>query len=368
MRRVITLCVIALVVLPAACNNEPQSTVRPSPTSSQPVIVSVEISGPSSIPPGQSAQFTAVSRLSDGTTQTVASVRWSSHFRLVQVDSSGLATAGQQTGEDTLTAEVTTESGMRRSTKEVLVLPQGTFRMVGVVTEDGPSPTPIVGARVEVGGGTLTALTDWDGRFRLYGVPGTGTIRVTRDGYQPHVQGIQLMDHVTQNFQLMLSGSRLDLAGAYTLAIDAACRTSTPVAADLRNRSYAASLTQNGSTVEVVLTESRFRVNSAGRGDRFRGRVDAAGATFNLEGFSELDYYWGPNDPATYANVVERLPGGTFLVVTGTVLANGTSGGVSGNLQGFFVQYDSRFPTIPLLSSSVGTCYSVTHRFTLTRR
>ena len=88
--------------LTAACDNEPKPIVGPSPNA-QPVatlVVSVEISGPASIPPGQSAQFTAISRLSDGTSQTATSVRWSSHTRLVQVDASGLVTAGQRTGED----------------------------------------------------------------------------------------------------------------------------------------------------------------------------------------------------------------------------------------------------------------------------
>ena len=61
-----------------------QSIVGPSPNT-QPVVVSVEINGPASIPPGQSAQFTAISRLSDGTSQTPTSVRWSSHTS----DSSG---------------------------------------------------------------------------------------------------------------------------------------------------------------------------------------------------------------------------------------------------------------------------------------
>jgi hypothetical protein len=171
---------------------------------------------------------------------------------------------------------------------------------------------------------------------------------VTRDGYQPLVQRLQLAEHVTQNFQLALSGTRLDLAGPYTLAIDVTCATSRAIPADLRQRSYAAFLTQSGSTLEVVLTESsRFRVNSAGRGDRFSGRVDAAGATFNLEGFSASYYYYGPLSPSSeYANVVERLSNGTFLVVDGTALTRGSRAGLSGDLWGFVSQYDSRWPSV----------------------
>jgi hypothetical protein len=309
-----------------------------------------------------------MTHLSDGTTGTTTNVRWSSDTGLIRVDASGLATAGQQIGDDTLSAEVATGSGLQRTTREILVLQPGTFRMIGSVTENGEPPTPIAGARVEVTGGTPAATTGWDGRFRLFGVPGAGTIRVSRDGYEPHVQGFQLTEHASQNFQLTLAGTRLDLAGPYTLAVEAACQTSTPVPADLRRGSYAATLTQNGANLEVLLTEPRFRSNSAGRGNRFTGRVDAAGATFRLEDFSGADYDNVPADPATYANVVERLPSGKFLIVTGTAVTKGSSGALSGDLQGYFSHFDSRFPSVPLLASAEGTCYSLAHRFTLTRR
>lgn len=366
---------IAVVGLIAACDSEPKPGVGPSSNAqpAQPHVVNTEISGPASIPPGQSAQFTAISRLSDGTSETATSVRWSSHTRLVQVDASGLVTAGQRTGEDVLTAEVSRSGNVGRATKEILVLPDGTYRLAGVVTENVPPATPIVGARVELTGGTsLAATTDWDGRYRLYGVPGTADIRVTRDGYQPHIERLQLAMHGTRNFQLALSSMRLDLAGPYTLAIDVECGiTSTPVRPpELRHRSYAAVLSQNGSALEVVMTESsRFRVNGARRGDRFTGRVDAAGATFNLEDL--LDFYVYANDPSTYPNVVERVSDGTFLVVNGTAVITGSRAGLSGDLQGFVSHYDSRWPDVPggrVGGSALGTCYSTAHRFTLTRR
>lgn len=365
---------IVVVGLTAACDHEPQRVAGPSPNA-QPVVVSVEINGPDSIPPGRSAQFTVVARLSDGTSQTAQNVRWLSDTRFIRIDPSGLATAGQLTGESTLSVEVTSSGtapqyqgagGALRGAKEILVLPDGTYRMVGVVTENVSPAVPILGARVETTGGTpLVTTTDHDGRYRLYGVSGVADVRVTREGYQPHTQRVQLAEHVTQNFQLALSGMRLDLAGPYTLTMDAACSTSTPVSAELQHRSYAASLTQSGSTVEVVLTESsRFRVNHARRGDRFTGRVDAAGAAFTL-GDNFFPYY-GPYDPFTYPTVVERVSNGTFLGLDGTAMTKGSRGGLSGDLRGFFIQYDSSFPGIPL--RLLGSCYSTAHRFTLTPR
>jgi carboxypeptidase family protein len=356
--------------LTAACDNGPRHNPAGPTPGAQPFAVAVEINGPASIPPGQSAQFTAIVRLNDGTSQAPTSVRWSSHTGSLRVDASGLVTARPQTGEDILSAEATSSAGVTRGSREILILPDGTYRMVGIVTESGSQATPIVGARVEVTTGTpLVAVTDWDGRYRLYGVPGVGDVRVIRDGYQPHVQSFQLAEHVTQNFQLQLSGMRLDLAGPYTLAIDVACPTSTPVPPDLRHLSYAAFLTQTGATLEVVLTESpRFRLNGVGRGDRFSGRVDAAGATFNLAGFSDTYYYYGPGHTPGYANLVERLADGTYLVVAGTAVTRSLRAGLSGDLKGGVAHYDSRFLSIPLLSSAAGYCYSDAHRFTLSPR
>ena len=176
---------IVVASLTAACDGEPRraggtaaNPVGPSP-GAPPVVVNVEISGPASIAPGQSVQFTAVARFSDGTSQTPSSVRWSSsNTALLRVDTSGLVTAGQQTGEATLSADLTPSGlgGATRSSKEILVLPDGTYRVVGVVTDDGTPPTPVAGARIEVTGPTpVVAITDWDGRYRLYGSRAWGT-------------------------------------------------------------------------------------------------------------------------------------------------------------------------------------------------
>jgi hypothetical protein len=142
----VLMAVIAVAVLMAACDNGPERVVGTGPTapspSALPVVVSLEISGPASIPPGQSAQFAAISRLSDGTSEP-ASVRWNlssaTYAEVLRVDASGLATAGPRGGEAVLSAAL--QASPIRSSKEVLVLPAGTYRMVGVVTEAGPEAT-----------------------------------------------------------------------------------------------------------------------------------------------------------------------------------------------------------------------------------
>jgi hypothetical protein len=374
--------VLAGVGVMAGCSDGPKRIAGPSPTpgapgpTAPPAVVNVEISGPTSIRPGQSAQFSAILRFSDGTTQTAPSVRWSSQNRVIRVDASGLVTAREENGEDVLSAEVISGGpGLgQRSSRAILVLPDGTYRMVGLVTEHGLPTSPVVGARVEVTAGMpVVAATDYDGRYRLYGIPPTAEIRVTRDGYQPHVQSVHLTEHATQNFELTLAGARLDLAGPYTLTIDIACATSTPVPADVRQRRYAAFLTQSGPTVDVVLTESsRFRINSAGRGNRFSGHVDAAGATFRLDDFltDSVWYFAIPYEPSAYPSVVEQLSSGTILIMSGATVTRQAADGLSGDLAGSVYHFDSRFLTVPLLSSIRGSCFATSpaHRFTLTRR
>jgi hypothetical protein len=360
---------MATTTLLASCGGEPKRAVGPTPN--LPLVASIEITGPASIAPGQSAQFTAIAHLTDGTARPATDVRWSTRSRLIRVDAAGVATAGEQMGEDTLSAEATSAGMSRvvRSLKEVIIVPDGTFRMVGGITENGSPETPVAGARIEVISNTsIAAVTNFDGQYRLYGVPHAADIRITRDGYRPHLQSFQLSEHVTQNFELTLAAAALNLAGPYTLSLDATCATSTPVSGDFRHRSYAALITQRGSVLEVGLTESsRFRVNTRGRGDRFSGRADPVGAAFDL-GSSFFPYY-APYDPSTYPNLVENLPNGTFLAVDGTVQTTGSAAELSGDLWGFFTQFDSRFPAVlPSQGSTLGTCYSLTHRFTLTRR
>ena len=79
-------------------------------------------------------------------------------------------------------------------------------------------------------------------------------------------------------------------------------------------------------------------------------------------------YYFGPVSASEYANLVERLSGGTYLVVNGTAVTTNSRAGLSGNLIGGVAHHDSRFPNIALLSSMTGVCGSDAHRFALTRQ
>ncbi len=69
----------------------------------------------------------------------------------------------------------------------MIVVPDGTFRLVGRVLEDGFSDDGVVGATVEATSATgrLLGHSDLYGNYRLYGVAGATRVRVTKTGYQP---------------------------------------------------------------------------------------------------------------------------------------------------------------------------------------
>ena len=363
---------IASATLAAACGDGDDRRgpdTGPSPPSFAEVTIT---SGPGTLAPGQSAQYTASVRMSDGTVKTAAEagVRWSSaHARMLRADASGLVTALDMVGETTLKAavgplNVTTEI---RAVMTITVVPEGTYRMVGTVTEAESSSLAIAGARVEVTPGAFVTSTDSAGRYKFYGVPADAQLRVTADGYLPHERSLRLTGHATEDVPLTLSGPRQTIDGPYTLAIDSANTCGLALAPALHHRSYEVVATQTGTEVVVALTEPRFRVEN-GRGNRFTGSIRGAVATLDLGYFDEEALLFGGTSffgPMPYPSVVERIPDGTFLVVTGTAVITPSSGSLSGNLDGALSAWGAGFPASP---SFFGACYSRTHRFTLTPR
>lgn len=349
----------ALIV---ACS-DPVSQLPTTP--SPPSVGSFEVIGPDSLAPGQSAQFTAAMRLSDGSTKLLDTpVRWTSGNNLIVVNAAGVATAGQIRGDGRLTANAGLGATGRQSTKEVVIVPDGTYRVVGVVSEADLPESAVVGAHVRASPGTAFSTTDFAGRYQLYGVPTDATITVTKAGYSTFSQAVHLTGHATQNVKLALPGPRLMLAGPYKLTLDVSgsCGSNRPIDGELRHRSYDAVVTQTGLDITVTLTEPRFLINSAGSGNRFRGRTGANSATFFLAGFNQY-YYYGT---FTYPDVAERLPDGNVFVPDGNVTVSGSPAGLSGVLNGNLLVWDARFPA--LVTGVQSYCYSTPIQFSLTPR
>jgi hypothetical protein len=350
---------IVLVGLAAACGSSPTSRLPFSP--SAPGVAGLQIGGPASVAPGQSAQFVADTRLTDGvvkTTTSATNIRWRTSNALLAVNSAGVVTAGQTRGESILTAEVLPAATIR-GTREIVIVPEGTYRLVGSVREAETPTQGIQGARVEVIGTTLAATTDFSGNYRLYGVPPSADIRITANGYQTVIQSIQLSAHVTQNFLVPLSGPRVSLNGSFYAMFDVvnSCGGSPPLSADLQHRAYEATVTTTGSFVDVRLTESRFRTSGV-QGNRFTGRADPAAITFTIDQGYYYFYY--------YPSIVERLSNGTYLSVFGQGTTTPLGGGVSGLLVGGVQLWDSRFPAFN--TALLANCFTNGLRLTLTPR
>jgi hypothetical protein len=358
--------VLGMVALTALACSEPASLVPTSP--SAPSSTGLELTGPASIAPGQAVQLNAGIRLSDGTVKLSSPgtpLQWfSSNSGILRITSAGLAT-GVSNGEARITVSQGAGINFRQASKEFVVTPAGTFRLIGTIFESDYPSVPVLGARVTVNPGGATYVTGFDGTYRLYGVPADAVITVTKSGYLPSTQPVQLTEHTVRNFGLVINGTRVTIAGPYTLTIDMTgiCSSGQPLNSALRRRTYDATVTQNGPDIAVRLTESRFRLNGTGRGNWFSGRAGTDGVLFVLDWFDAYYYYYGLSP---YPSIAERLADSTVLVSQGTVSTTGSAAGLSGLLDGAMIQWGAQFPNWN--TNTVGYCYSPSAQFTLTPR
>ena len=240
----------ALLMLTAAvcgCDRNaptaPRTPVSPSPPPPAPppapVPSGLEIAGPASVLPGQTAQFTATARFADGSTRDVTKEAvWRVEPFCCPVPPTPVLTvsfdgvvAGLNPGE----AFVSTSFGPGRSSKQGLVLHDGTFRHHGFVDDAG---VPVPDARVTVTEGSATGLattTDVNGQYRLHGVSGPTDVEVTKPGYLEQRQELTVTrNHQTLTFHLKLSAPREDVGGTYTLTVTAAPECASKLPAEAR--------------------------------------------------------------------------------------------------------------------------------------
>ncbi len=340
---------LALVGLLAACGRSPSGPTQPVLTAR------IEISGPRSVPPGATAQYSVTAHMTDGSTRELTSqVNWgSSNTSVLSITNTGLAT-GHRNGDALVSGQI--NAPFMRSSLEVVVVSPGTYRLAGQVREAAIPTGPVVDARVEITSGLATGLfttTDTAGRYRLFGVSGEAQIRVTREGYEPFVQNLVLSGHETLNIELALLRPRKDHAGTYTLAIAASepCRTSLPE--EIWTRTYTAVVTQFGPQLDVRLSGATF-VMVGSEGNRFPGRVEPVQIVFSLQ---ETDFYYG----ILRDNLVEQI-GTSVYVVWGAATTTDSPAGLSGTLDGALQLSEGS-----VFGRSLAGCRSSSHRFTLSR-
>ena len=361
LRLLVSTGILGLGSLVLSCEGSP---TRPAPNTNPPpgppapgaALSRIEVVAPSSIAPGTSAQLTANAIKTDGSVENVTSQSvWSSNAAgFVPVTSSGLAT-GTQRGEATVSARYQNRSGFAR----ILVLPDGTFRLGGQVTEAGI--VPLEGATISVIEGTgegLTAVTSPAGSYAIYGVAGTVRLQAKKDGYANRIAETQVNGNRGLNFDLTFNGERPEIDGRYSMRVTVQGQCfGAPIPDSARSRTYIATIDQNDARLTVTLSGADFAVTN-GRGNRFNGVVLSDRASFVL-GDAYYYYYYGPGQ----FDLVERIPPDA-LVINGT--ANGTlsPSGISGTLSGVVALTNRQTaPFWPFTSQ----CFSQSHTFEMRR-
>lgn len=339
--------------LTVACDRTPVSPTRPSTRT--PPATRLEIQGPRDVPPGASVQFKAVVGLSDGSTHDVtAEASWASLSpAILSISSMGIATAHRE-GEAHITATVTNASNAH----EVVVIPAGTFRLTGVITEDSGA-VRVGGARVEVtraSGESISTSTEADGRYRLYGVASGARLRVTKEEYEPYVHTLSIDDHASLDVGLRLMRPRPDLSGTYTLIITASGTCSAELPEEARRRTYTAVARQYGALVNISLENASFfesPVPDEGRKRYFSGVIAGDRVTFTLHPFGE-----------DYADVIEEFAPARFFVPAGTITAPASSAAISATMNGDIGVWQ---PTAVSAFGRIALCRAEDHHFLLTR-
>jgi hypothetical protein len=372
------LLVLIGLVAAGACDDRVPPT-RPSPNTTTPVppappgpskvLTSLRLDGPASVPPGESAKYTATARWSDGSSRDVTSeAEWSSTDESVLLVTAPGTIAARSNGDASVQAGFEGWMGG----KEVLVVPAGRYRM-RVSVADGLVPvSPIFDARVEVISGPaagLAAATKWDGAATLYGVPADVEIRVAKDGYEPVVRSV----HVENNsnwvsVNLFASGGRPAITGTYRLTISSgSCSGDGRLPDAARTRTYTAAIWEPGGKVKVQLSGANFVPKECAHcmgadGNGFSGLNQALDVLFTLTEYSP-PYDYGDG---FHPSVAERLADGTVLVASGRAIVTPAPDGFSGTLDGSI----TIFRSLPLVSGEavvLASCQSTSHGFTLVR-
>jgi hypothetical protein len=203
-----------LAAVAVACSDRSR---RPPTSPNLPVpspVLSLELSGPGTVHVGQPAQFTVTGRQPDGTTRNVTrDVTWRFDTELLSMSTPGLL-AGKSKGQGAIGVSF---ARLSATIGEVVVVPEGTFRLSGTVRDSGVLVDAIVRVESQALGQAEVAATG--GQYVVFGVSGETTVTAIKDGYE-QVKVTQLVSaHHTVDLDLALSQPRRDISGRYTLAI-----------------------------------------------------------------------------------------------------------------------------------------------------
>jgi hypothetical protein len=352
---------VLLALALASCDKHeaspaPSTPLAPSP--GQPVTLArIDLVGPANIATGESVQLTASATRSDASVLDVTGqAQWSvSGTKVLEVSATGLA-KGIGAGE----AFISVRYQSRSASKSVLVLPAGTYRLKGRVTDDGVGLDGVTMTVIDGTGAGMVTVTGFDGSYVLYGVGGHVRLQAKRAGYSNAIRELDLADHRTFDVEMTPDRPRTNLQGRYTLTLTAVCPAGGSLVGVDLPRSYEAFVEQSGPRLNVTLTGADF-ILTRGRGNHFSGVIDGSDrVTFRISDASFYYYYYygGQYD------LVERLTSTSALVVSGTATATPSGSRISGELAGDIGVTQGTTPPFTRLSSH---CYSPAHRFQMIR-
>ncbi len=332
----------------------PQSPMAPTPTPSPTAqVIRLELTVPGSLPPGTSTQLAVNAVKADGTVENVTpQTQWSStDTRVVTVDASGVARA-TAVGEVTISARYQNRS----AGASLLVVPAGTYRLKGRISDAGLGLSGVTLTVVTGVGEGLTTTTDGNGAYALYGLRDHVVLQAKRDGYLNGIQELDVTQSRVYDFEMQLEGDRINLRGRYALTL-----TRMPCSGDVPiSRTYDATLEQNDRRLSVTLSGADFIV-ARGHGNSFSGSLDGTRVQFSLSSASVYYYYYyyGQYD------LIERLDPAHAFIVWGNVTATATGQSITGTLNGSFTV---ALGNAPPFTRFQGRCVGASHRFEMVRR
>ena len=349
--RLVASSLIGIALVSCGSDNPAAPTPTPGPVSVQ----RIDVSGPDSIPPGETGQFTATALKSDGSTENVTTTAtWTTNNSRAITAVSGGTVRANSPGEAVITARYQN----RGASKPVLAVPTGTYKLSGRITE-GAVAVPAVSLTVTRGiGEGLTATSGVDGRFALYGVAGEVRVQASKVGYRDTIRDLRVESTMTDNFEIVPARAPKDLSGTYSLTMTAgSCSSTFPN--DVRTRSYTATITQSGRALTVKLEGATFIVNG-GRGDQFSGTIDPAdNVAFTIGSFYYYYYF-----SSEFFDLVERLDDTRAFSVVGTATAKVNGSEIAGTIYGAFVTLS----TAQHRFSPQSSCFSATHTIVMRPR
>lgn len=342
---------IGVSALAAGCGDSP--SLPASPTAPQ-SLARVTIQGGEVVPLDGIREYRLVATYSDFTERDVtAEGAWSSTSPLVSFDAPGVV-RGRSAGS----AAIRAAFQGRSTAQTLLVLPAGTFRLQGRVTEAASSGFRVGGARVTVAAGIgagLTTLTDSAGNYVFYGVAGPVRLELAKDGYHAETRTLEVADHTTRvDVEFRLVRPHPDLSGVYTLTLSASERCGTGLGSgslpdEARSRSYTMNVAQEGPRLRSELSGPGVG------GSPFVGRLEPGRIVWD---------FYNDNDMISVDVVIDRLPSGALFVASGSAALSLSGGSFAGTLNGALEVLDpARQRTAPPLAS----CSAGDHRFVMTR-